>query len=208
VYDRVRPAIVTQVAAQGDEVGLHPSYTCSDDPERLAAELVVLEELAGDRIDGVRFHYLRHDTHRTLPELERLGFGYDSSQGYGDAVGLRAGFSFPYRPYSLAADRPLDLVELPMAVMDATLSEERYLGLSPAAGLEHTLALLQRVADVGGTVSILWHTDRFSREYARGWDRVYADMLAWIADRGGRLCTAAAAVASARAAVGASAPPA
>lgn len=193
-YERLRPAIVAQVAAQGDEVGLHPSYTASERPELIAAERDRLAELAGGPVGGVRFHYLRHDTHATLPELDRLGFGYDSSQGYGDAIGLRAGFSFPYRPYDLAAERPLGMVELPLAVMDATLAEERYLGLRPAAGLERTIALLERVAAVGGTVAILWHTDRFSREYARGWDRVYDRVLEWVAGRGGRLVTAAEAV--------------
>jgi hypothetical protein len=194
-YDRLRPAIVAQIAAQCDEVGLHPSYLASERPDLLAAERERLEALTGDRVPGVRFHYLRHDTHATLPELDGLGFAYDSSQGYGDAIGLRAGFSFPYRPFHLADRRPLDLIELPMAVMDATLAEPRYLGLEPRAGLERTLRLLERVADIGGTVSILWHTDRFSREYARGWDRVYADVLEWVADRGGRLVTAADAVA-------------
>ncbi|HEY3766289.1 MAG TPA: polysaccharide deacetylase family protein [Gaiellales bacterium] len=194
-YDRLRPAIVAQIAAQGDEVGLHPSYTASENPERIAAERARVEELLGAAVPGMRFHYLRHDTHATLPEVERLGFAYDSSQGYGDAIGLRAGFSFTYRPYSLADDRPLELVELPLAVMDATLAEERYLGLTPAEGLDRTLRLLERVADIGGTVSILWHTDRFSREYARGWDRTYDQILAWVADRGGRLVTAGEAVA-------------
>jgi hypothetical protein len=196
-YDRLRPAIVAQIGAQGDEVGLHPSYTSSQRPERVAEERARLEQLTGAAVAGVRFHYLRHDTHTTLPELDGLGFGYDSSQGYGDAIGLRAGFSFPYRPYHLLDDRPLRLVELPLAVMDATLAEQRYLGLSPAAGLERTLHLLEQVADVGGTVAILWHTDRFSREYARGWDRVYDSVLEWVAGRGGRLVTAAEAVAQA-----------
>jgi hypothetical protein len=197
-YDRLRPAIVAQIAAQGDEVGLHPSYTASQRPERIAEERARLAALTGAAVPGMRFHYLRHETHATLPALERLGFGYDSSQGYGDAIGLRAGFSFPYRPYHVAEDRPLDLAELPLAVMDATLAEQRYLGLAPGAGLERTLALLERVADVGGTVAILWHTDRFSREYARGWDRVYEDVLAWVAGQGGRLVTAADAVAALR----------
>jgi hypothetical protein len=194
-YDRLRPAIVAQIAAQGDEVGLHPSYTASERPERIPEERSRLEELTGARVPGMRFHYLRHEAHATLPEVERLGFTYDSSQGYGDAIGMRAGFSFPYRPYHLADDRPLALVELPLAVMDATLAEERYLGLTPADGLARTLGLLERVADVGGTVAILWHTDRFSREYARGWDRVYDGVLEWIAGRRGRLVTAAEAVA-------------
>ena len=194
-YDRLRPAIVAQVAAQGDEVGLHPSYLTSERPQLLAAECERLEALTGASVPGVRFHYLRHDTHATLPELEGLGFAYDSSQGYGDAIGLRAGFSFPYRPFHLAQRRPLDLVELPMAVMDATLAEVRYLGLAPRAGLERTLRLLERVAEIGGTVAILWHTDRFSREYARGWDRVYADILEWVTGRGGGLVTAGTAAA-------------
>jgi hypothetical protein len=193
-YDRLRPAIVAQIAAQGDEVGLHPSYTASERPERIAEERARLEQLTGVAVAGMRFHYLRHEAHSALPAVDRLGFAYDSSQGYGDAIGLRAGLSFPYRPYHLAADRPLDLIELPLAVMDATLAEERYLGLAPAEGLARTLGLLERVADVGGTVAILWHTDRFSREYARGWDRVYESVLEWVAGRGGRLVTAAEAV--------------
>jgi peptidoglycan/xylan/chitin deacetylase (PgdA/CDA1 family) len=197
-YDRLRPAIVADIAAQGDEVGLHPSYLTSERPDLLAAERQRLEALTGSRVPGMRFHYLRHDTHATLPRLERLGFAYDSSQGYGDAIGLRSGFSFPFRPFHLGERRPLDLVELPMAVMDATLAEPRYLGLTPRAGLERTLRLLEQVAAIGGTVAILWHTDRFSREYARGWDRVYADVLAWVADQGGRLVTAADAVVTSR----------
>ncbi len=84
---------------------------------------------------SVRFHFLRHDTHRDLPALARLGFRLDSTQGYADRPGLRAGFSHPYRPYDLDGDRPLGLIELPLAVMDATLQDAHYLGLSAGRGL-------------------------------------------------------------------------
>ena len=194
VYDRVRPAVVTQVMAQGDEVGLHPSYTASERPALIREERERLEALAGGEIRGVRFHYLRHDAHATLPELDRLGFAYDSSQGYADRPGMRAGLSFPYRPYDVAADRPLDMLELPLVVMDATLAEDRYLGLSADDGLERAAATLERAARAGGTVSVLWHNDRFEPAYARGWDRAYDRLLAWVRERGGRLCTAAEAV--------------
>jgi hypothetical protein len=194
VYDRVRPAIVTQVMAQGDELGLHPSYTASERPALIAEERERLEALAGGEIRGVRFHYLRHDAHGTLPELDRLGFAYDSSQGYADRPGMRAGLSFPYRPYDVAADRPLRMLELPLVVMDATLAEDRYLGLSADDGLERAAETLERAARAGGTVSVLWHNDRFEPAYARGWDRAYDRLLAWVRERGGRLCTAAEAV--------------
>jgi hypothetical protein len=194
VYERVRPAIVTQVAAQGDELGLHPSYTASEDLGLIAEERSRLEGLAGGPVRGVRFHYLRHDAHATLPELDRLGFAYDSSQGYADGPGMRAGLSHPYRPYHLAADRPLDMLELPLVVMDATLAEDRYLGLEADAGLDRAVAVLERAARAGGAVSVLWHNDRFDPAYARGWDRVYDRLLGWVRERGGRLCTAAEAV--------------
>ena len=194
VYDRVRPAIVTQVMAQGDELGLHPSYTASERPDLIGEERERLEALAGREIRGVRFHYLRHDAHATLPQLDRLGFAYDSSQGYADRPGMRAGLSFPYRPFDVAADRPLRMLELPLVVMDATLAEARYLGLSAAEGLERAVATLERAARAGGTVSVLWHNDRFEPAYARGWDRAYDRLLAWVRERGGRLCTAADAV--------------
>ena len=180
VYERVRPAVVTQVLAQGDELGVHPSYTASEDIGLIAEERARLEALAGGAVRGVRFHYLRHDAHRTLPELDRLGFAYDSSQGYADRPGMRAGLSFPYRPYDLAADRPLGMLELPLVVMDATLAEDRYLGLAADDGLELAVATLERAAQAGGTVSVLWHNDRFDPAYARGWDRAYDRLLGWV----------------------------
>ena len=194
-YDRARAAIVSQVLGQGDELALHPSYEASRRPELLDAQRSRLEALAGAPVRGVRFHYLRHDPHHTLPLLAARGFAYDSSQGYADRPGLRAGFSHPYRPYDLAADRPLDLLELPLAVMDATLAEERYLNLDAGAGFERAAALLERVAEARGTVAVLWHNDRFDRPSARGWDAAYERLLDWVVERGGRLVSAADSVA-------------
>ncbi len=196
-YDHRRPAIVTQIAAQGDEIGLHPSYATSEQPALLAEEKARLEALTGEPTAGVRFHYLRHRTHDTLPQLAELGFRYDTSQGYAETPGLRAGFSLPYRPYDIATDRPLDLVELPLAIMDATLAEERYLGLDADAGLKRSVRLLEGVAEARGTVAILWHVDRYDPVYGRGWDRAYDRLLQWVVDRGGRLVTAASAAGTA-----------
>ncbi len=187
-YDHVRARLADLLAAQGDEVGLHPSYTASDHPQRLEQERDALQQLIGAPVRSLRFHFLRHDPHATFVELERLGFALDTSHGYADRPGMRAGLSFPYRPYDLANDRPFDLIELPLAVMDATLSDERYLGLDPDAAYLRAVAVLERVAEIGGTVAILWHNDRFAGPYARGWDRCYERILDWVVARGGTLC--------------------
>ena len=82
----------------------------------------------------MRFHFLRHDPHHSPAELAALGFLLDSSLGYADRPGLRGGFSFPYRPYDLDADAPHDLLELPLAVMDAFFGKfkefERTIGVA------------------------------------------------------------------------------
>ena len=44
--------------------------------------------------------------------------------------------------------------------------------------------------EAGGSVAVLWHTDRFDPAYARGWDSAYERLLGWVRERGGRLTTA------------------
>ncbi len=149
-YDRLRPRLVETLRAGGAEIGLHGSYTAAEDPALLEGEKEALEALAGP-VAGQRYHYLRVDPHRNLEPLERLGFAYDSSLGFSDAIGFRAGIAHPFRPWDFSRDRPLDLVEIPLAVMDATF-EERYLGLS-ARQAEPRLyeQVIDAVHELGGT---------------------------------------------------------
>ena len=186
-YERLLGRIARTIIAGGDEVGLHPSYTASGDPTRIAGERQRVEDAAGRAVTSVRFHFLRHETHRDLRLLDGLGFRVDSTQGYGDQPGLRAGFSHPYHPYDLDGDRRLGLLEVPLAVMDATLQDVRYLGLSADEGLRRATAVLELVAQSGGTAAVLWHNSRFAPAYGRGWDRVYDRLLAWVRSRGGEL---------------------
>ncbi len=183
-YDRLRPRLVETILAGGGEVGLHGSYLAARDPALLREELAVLGEL-GAEVQGQRYHYLRLEPHANLGPLAELGLRYDSTLGFPDAPGFRAGIAHPFRPWDLEADRPHDLVEIPLAAMDVTLGEERYLGLSAREAEERLIGLLDRAAENGGGFSILWHTDRFDRATARGWDRLYFRLLDAVRERGG-----------------------
>lgn len=183
-YDRLRPRLVETLLGAGAEVGLHGSYLAADDLERLAHERVSLAQLDGPLI-GQRYHYLRVDPHRNLAPLAGLGFRYDTSLGFPDALGFRAGIAHPFRPWDFARDHPADLVEVPLAAMDATLAEERYAGLSAAAAKPRILALLDWAAEHGGAFSILWHPERFDGPSARGWDRLYFETIEAVRERGG-----------------------
>jgi peptidoglycan/xylan/chitin deacetylase (PgdA/CDA1 family) len=174
-YRRLRPRLVETLLAAGAEIGLHGSYTSAEDGAVLAAEKEALDELAPGVV-GQRYHYLRVDPHRNLAPLERLGFAYDSSLGYADELGFRAGIARPFRPWDLARDRPLDLIEIPLAVMDATF-EDRHLGLTAREAEPRLMRLLEQAAEQGAAFAILWHTDRFDPATSERWDRLYERVL-------------------------------
>jgi len=183
-YERLRPRLVETLLETGSEVGLHPSYLAAQDEALLEDEKRVLESLAGT-LSGARYHFLRVEPHRNLRALDRLGFRYDTSLGFPDAPGFRAGIAHPFRPWDLVRDQPLDLVEIPLAAMDATLAEGRYLGLSARAAEPLLVRLLDRAAAIGGGFSMLWHPDRFDRATAAGWDRLYFRLIEAVRERGG-----------------------
>jgi peptidoglycan/xylan/chitin deacetylase (PgdA/CDA1 family) len=188
-YERLLPPLVETLAESGMEIGLHGSYTAADDSERLVGEKERLEALAGP-VSGHRYHYLRLDPHEHLAALERAGFGYDSTLGFPDRLGFRGGIAQPFRPWSVRDGRPLGLIEIPLAAMDVTLAEKRYLGLDPRAAWTRLSGLLDWAAEHGGGFALLWHTDRFDRWTAGGWDRLYERVLEGIAERGG-ICLSA-----------------
>ncbi|HEY3613195.1 MAG TPA: polysaccharide deacetylase family protein [Gaiellales bacterium] len=190
VYDARRPQLVAELERLGLEVGLHASYTCLADEGLLAGERAELARLLGGPVAGNRHHYLRLPWHDGIGALDRLGFSYDCSLGHAERPGARAGLSFPFHPWDVTAGAPLRILELPLVLMDATLAEQRYLGLSPEAAWPEIERVLDHLHDVGGCASVLWHNDRFDRVYGRGWGRVYARMLAGIAARGGYAGTA------------------
>jgi peptidoglycan/xylan/chitin deacetylase (PgdA/CDA1 family) len=191
-YAARRARLVSELDALGLEVGLHASYTCLADERLVASERAVLAGLLGGPIAGNRHHYLRLPWHEGIHTLDRLGFSYDTTLGYAERPGPRAGLSFPFRPWDIATGAPMRILELPLVLMDATLAEERYLGLSPEAAWGEVERILDHLHDVGGCASVLWHNDRFDPVYGRGWDRLYDRLLDGIAARGGHADTAGA----------------
>jgi hypothetical protein len=190
-YDELRPQLVETLHDIGAEIGLHGSYTAADDPARLADEKAKLEALAGP-VAGHRYHYLRGDPHRNIA---RLPFRYDTTLGFPDAVGFRAGIARPFHPWDFERDAPADILEIPLAAMDATLAEERYLGLSAKRAEPQLTALLDWAAVNGGAFAILWHPDRFDPLSSGGWDRLYSRVLDGVQARGG-VCMSAAELSS------------
>jgi hypothetical protein len=186
--ERYRPELagaLERTREAGVEVGLHASYRARERPGAIAEEARPL-----DAIQGLRHHYLRSDPERLAAELREAGLRYDSSVGWPSRPGLRAGTPYPYRLWN--AERcEAGAWELPLALMDATLAEERYLGLGADEAYEVAIAALEPVAEHGGAVAILWHPPSHHPRLSRGYDRLYRRLLDWIDERGGRASSAA-----------------
>jgi len=121
-YNRLRPRLVETLLDYRRRDRSARSYAAADDPVRLAAEKQKLEALAGP-IAGHRYHYLRADPHGNSPPLRgrRLPVRHDAR--FPDAVGYPPPALRARSALELRADEPLDLVEVPLAAMDATLAE-------------------------------------------------------------------------------------
>jgi peptidoglycan/xylan/chitin deacetylase (PgdA/CDA1 family) len=183
-YERLRPRLVETLLAGAAEIGLHGSYSAADDGDRLAVEKERLERLAGP-VRGQRYHFLRLDPHRNLSHLEAAGFAYDSTLGFSDAPGFRAGIAHPFRPWNLERNEPLDLVEVPLAAMDVTLSAERYLNLNASQAEGRLRTLLDWAAEHGGGFAVLWHSEQYDSALLPGWDRLYRRFMEDVRARGG-----------------------
>lgn len=181
----------------GDRIGLHGSYTSSDTPGRLHAELAELGARTGGSHPDHRFHYLRHRPVEAWPLLERTGIRSDSSLGFAEQPGFRAGTAHPFRAWDHEAGTPLELVVIPLALMDASF-DERYLDIR---SWRERWIVIGDVLDAinGGSSSILIHNDRLCNSNDGGWTRAYRRLIRSVRAGGGTVGTAADAVAHYRA---------
>jgi hypothetical protein len=159
----------------GFELGVHPGYETFADRPKLAAELNHLRQTLCVDSPGGRQHYLRWSPETWL-DWEACDLSYDSSLGYADHFGFRAGTAFPYRPWSFAEDRELKLIEVPLILMDCT--PVKYMHLPLHEGLRRIKNLFQRVQRTGGVFTMLWHNTPLLDPDYRDWYESILNLLA------------------------------
>ncbi|HEX5824546.1 MAG TPA: polysaccharide deacetylase family protein, partial [Candidatus Limnocylindrales bacterium] len=152
--------LLRQVHDRGHEVGLHASYDSYLSPVRIAFEFDALVQAcraAGfDQATwGVRQHYLRFRNPETWAGHEAAGFEHDSTLGYADAVGFRAGTCREYPLFDVQGRRPLALRERPLIVMDATLLGYNALALDAATA--RAVEIVDACRRHGGDAVVLYH---------------------------------------------------
>jgi len=168
--------VLRALGERGFEIGLHASYQSHRSAEQLASERAQIEQATDLPVSGVRQHFLRFDRDATWSAQARAGFAYDSTLGYNEAIGFRAGIAAPFRPWDAARRAPSSLLELPLTVMDGTLF--RTLILDGPQAARRTLDQLDMVEKVGGLAVLLWHPNGADEQQFPGWWASYRDVLA------------------------------
>jgi peptidoglycan/xylan/chitin deacetylase (PgdA/CDA1 family) len=174
--------LLVRLGAGGWEVGVHGNYDSHLDAASLRAQREKLERVWGEQVRGVRQHYLRLEVPETFRAQMEAGFAYDGTVGYRSHVGFRAGAAFPFHPFDPTTGQKMDLLELPLAVMDGPLFWQ--LKLSPSEASARTLALLDRVRSVGGLAVLLWHQRAWHDRRYPGWGQVYGAALDYLREEG------------------------
>jgi hypothetical protein len=159
---------IEKAGAAGNEIAVH-GIDAWHDASSGQAELARVTSITGRPSAGVRMHWL-YFAEGSAANLEKAGFAYDSTWGYNEAVGYRAGTSQVFR---LSGTR--QLMELPLSIMDSALFYRSRMGLSDREALARCSEIVANARSFGGTVVINWHDRSLAPE--RLWVRPYEQLL-------------------------------
>lgn len=168
------------VQAAGWEIGLHGSYASAFAPTLLATEKARLEAMLGSPVTATRQHWLRYDVDATPRAQAHAGFQTDSTLGFNTLIGCRAGLAFPF----FLPAHP-ELLEVPLVIQDVGLLRANEQKFHLPTHIARATALITRIAEVGGVVTLSWHTHPESR----GARVCYRALLETIAELGGWGCS-------------------
>ncbi len=179
--DRSLREAVKKFLLSGFEVGLHGSFKSAKEISTLKEEKSLLEGLFDVDEVGIRLHYLKIEVASSWRIQEEAGLVYDTTLGYPDEVGFRCGLAFPFRPYDLEREKRLNILELPLSIMDgAVFGKGRK---DEGEVLSRCLQLLERVERGKGLAVILWHQRSWYERDFPGWRWVYEQILSYLSEK-------------------------
>jgi hypothetical protein len=176
---------IQKLMSSGSEVGLH-GIDAWIDASNGREELEEIRELTGSSEVGVRMHWLYCDQNSPAL-LETAGAAYDSTSGYNETVGYRAGTTQAFKPLNTTR-----MLELPLHAMDTALFYPSYLGLSEQDATNRLRQLADAALLYGGAFTINWHDRSLAPE--RLWGESYRSLIQELKNRGAWFATAGEAV--------------
>ena len=166
------------ITDRGGEVGLHGGFYSYNNSKELKKEKDALEKALGKNVIGIRMHYLRFNVPYTWRLLADLGFKYDTTFSYSDMPGFRNGMALPFRPYDMYLNKEIDILEIPLVIMDLSLAK---------MPIEEAWMIIKELVEVteknNGVITILWHNTIFDDIFWGGWAHLYERVLRYLNEK-------------------------
>lgn len=151
-----------KIIDNGWEVGLHGGHKAYNNLEEIKKQKERIEKIIGKRVIGYRNHLMRFKVPTTWELLKKAGFKYDTTFGYNDCVGFRNGMCHPFKPFNLNTNEYIDILEIPLTIMDSTF--DYYMRLNMKNEWEITKRLIDTIERFNGVITILWHNTNMADE--------------------------------------------
>ena len=152
----------------GCEVGVH-GIDSWNSAESGREEQAMVASVTGHSGLGIRMHWLLFEPD-SAATLEEAGYAYDSTAGYNETVGYRAGTMQAFRPLGTQT-----ILELPMHIQDGALFYPGRLHLTEAEADARCAKMMDGASRLGGVITILWHDRSHGPE--RFWGGFYVRLV-------------------------------
>ena len=134
-----------------------------------------LQKLEGFSAHGFRVRYLNFNYQNLFTILEKAKIKYDSSIGFDEKIGYRAGISYPFQPYNIKEDRPFTVLEIPLIAMD--LAVQKQVDFNYRKAKREFAQFLDKSKKHRSHFSVCWHTHLFDPVDYPGWSKLYWQIL-------------------------------
>jgi hypothetical protein len=95
-------------------------------------------------------------------------------------IGFRNGMCHPFKPYNLDKNEAIDILELPLVIMDGALFSY---AKSLDEAFEYSKRLIDTVENYNGVITLLWHNGPFSWPIRKNWKLLYEKILKYCYDK-------------------------
>lgn len=162
-----------RIGSAGHQLGLHPGYETYQRPGLIVSAArklrAQMEKLGIEQSEiGGRQHYLRWCSPQTARGYDAAGLVHDSTLGFADRPGFRAGVCFEYPWYDVVNRCRLKVRERPLVLMDKALLQHRDIDDQACRSREEIAReLKEECRRYGGDFTVLWHNSQLENEEAR-----------------------------------------
>lgn len=165
---------------QGCDIGLHSSYYSTNKPHTITYQNLRLAETLDKPIRLHRSHYLTILPPNMPHFYTDVGITDDFTLGYASIAGFRLGTC---RAVHWINPKDLSISKIllhPLTLMDGTLSNSSYMGLSYDEALSHSIKLLQQVEQHNGEAVLLWHNTSVTESKNSYHSKLYEKILIFL----------------------------